>query len=299
MRLVTFEQPAGQRLGALVGDQILDLSNAAARLGGSLPSSMQAFIEAGEASWDHARDLIGRPPEEDLVSAAGVRLLSPLPKPIRLRDCILFVEHLEHGLGKLGRTVNPIYYERVIYFNCDNLHINGPDDEIVCPAKTRLIDYELEWACVIGRTGLAVSPEEASAHIFGFTIYNDWSARDMQMKFMEAGQGPGDGKDFANSLGPCIATPDEFEDPYNLKMTGRVNGETWSSGTTASITHRWEEAIVQFSRDCTIVAGEVLGSGTVKNGCAAEIDRKLVNGDVVELEIEGIGVLRNTVVQAR
>lgn len=295
MRLVTFDGRNGRRLGALVGAHILDLAAAGARLNRPLPADMQGLIEAGEAAWDRARETIIAAPEEDLLNPEDVKLRSPLPSPVRLRDCVMFVQHLENGLAKLGRTVHPLYYQQIIYFNCDHTHVYGPDDAIVWPRHSRVMDYELEWACVIGKTGLNVARENAAGHIFGFTIYNDWSARDTQMKVMEAGQGPAEGKDFANSLGPCIATVDEFADPYDLRMTARVNGETWSNGVTGSITHRFEDAIVQFSLDRTIVAGEVLGSGAVLNGCGAEIGRKLAFGDVVELEIEGIGVLRNTI----
>ena len=118
----------------------------------------------------------------------------------------------------------------------------------------------------------------------------------MLFRSMEADLGPGAGKDFANSVGPCIATLDEFEDPYALRMTARVNGETWSSGTTGSMYHTFEDAVAQLSVDRSLAAGEIIGSGTVLGGCGFELDRRLSIGDVVELEVEGIGVLRNRVV---
>jgi 2-keto-4-pentenoate hydratase/2-oxohepta-3-ene-1,7-dioic acid hydratase in catechol pathway len=299
MRLVTYRTGSEERLGALVSDdRILDLEAAGERLGQAIPSSMQALIEAGNRTWDIARDLIQRAPEEALVAVGAARLLAPLPRPIRLRDCVLFVEHTARGLASMGKHVSEQYYRQVIYFNADHTHVSGPEDEVRWPRHSRFIDYELEIACVIGRTVLNATPETAADAIFGYTIFNDWSARDVQMKFMDAGQGPCEGKDFDNTLGPCIVTADEIEDPYALSMTARVNGEVWSEGSTASMTHRFDKPIVQFSRDRTLLAGEVLGSGAVLNGSAAEQGKRLTLGDVVELEIEGIGVLRNRVVSA-
>ena len=159
------------------------------------------------------------------------------------------------------------------------------------------MDYELEWACVIGPGGRDIPPGRARDHIFGYTIFNDWSARDVQIAVMSANLGPGEGKDFANGLGPCIATPDEFADPYALAMTAHVNGELWSQGSTGTMHHSFEDAIVQFSRERTLHAGEVLGSGTVLSGCGFELDRRLAEGDVVELAVEGIGTLRNRIVR--
>jgi 2-keto-4-pentenoate hydratase/2-oxohepta-3-ene-1,7-dioic acid hydratase in catechol pathway len=206
------------------------------------------------------------------------------------------LEHMEIALGKIGRTLLDEFKRQPIYYNADHLHIFGTDVDVPWPTRSQWIDYELEWACVIGRTAANITPETARDHIFGFTIFNDWSARDLQIPFMECGLGPGAGKDFANGLGPCIATLDEFEDIYDLRMTARVNGEQWSDGTTGSMFHKWEDAIAELSVDRTLAAGEVIGSGTVLSGCGFEVDRRLAIGDMVELEIEGIGVLRNRVV---
>ena len=162
------------------------------------------------------------------------------------------------------------------------------------------MDYELEWACVIGVSGRDIPRDDAMEHVLGFTILNDWSARDVQLPLMETKLGPGEGKDFPGSwgLGPCIVTPDELGDPYDLVMTAKVNGEEWSRGSTSSMFHRFEDAIVQFSREKTLYAGEVIGSGTVLHGCGLELGRRLAIGDLVELEIEKIGILRNRIVRA-
>lgn len=323
MKLVTYQAPTGPRLGALLpAGGILDLADATRRLGGGGPAfgSMQALIEAGDAAWAEARAAIAKAPAEAVIASAP--LLAPLPRPVRLRDCSLFLEHMEAALARIARTkaaeepdpdaayaalmasgaytINPTFKTKVVYYSANHLAVSGPEVDIVWPSYSSWIDYELEWACVVGRTASDVTPETARDHIFGLTIFNDWSARDVQLPLMETKLGPGEGKDFNGGygLGPCIATLDEFDDPYALTMTAKVNGEEWSRGSTASMHHRFEDAIVQFSREKLLHAGEVIGSGTVLSGCGFELGRRLNIGDVVELEIEGIGVLRNRVVRA-
>lgn len=295
MKLVTFDAGQGERLGALASSGVIDLVVAADRQGVTLPESMQDLITAGRGCWDTARQVISSTPTENATSRASVELLAPLPRPVRLRDASLFLEHMEVALSKIGRNMDQQFREQVIYYNADHVHVSGPDAEIVWPTASTWMDYELEWACVIGIAGVNITPKEATDHIFGFTIFNDWSARDLQFAFMNAGLGPGAGKDFANTFGPCIVTVDEFTDPYSLSMAARINGDVWSTGTTASMHWRFEDAISQLSRDRPLVAGEIIGSGTVLGGCGFELDRRLAFGDRVELEVEGIGVLTNRI----
>jgi 2-keto-4-pentenoate hydratase/2-oxohepta-3-ene-1,7-dioic acid hydratase in catechol pathway len=320
VKLVTYRSGPAERLGALIGEgQILDLAQACE---GPAFASMQALIEAGEDAWDKARTAIARPLAAALLPRSAVRLLAPLPRPIRLRDCSLFLQHMEAALDRHVRNLaaaepdpeaayqritasgdwamNPLFKRQAIYYNADHLAVSGPEDEIVWPVYSDWMDYELEWACVVGRTARDISPGDARAHIFGYTIFNDWSARDIQLPIMETKLGPGEGKDFdlGNTLGPCIATPDEFPDPYALTMTAKVNGEEWSRGSTGTMHHSFEDAVVQFSRDKVLHAGEVIGSGTVLTGCGFELGRKLQDGDLVELEVEGIGALRNRVLRS-
>ncbi len=296
MKLVTFIEDGREQPGALVEGGVLDLVAAGALAGRSAPASIQALIEGGKAEWDAARELVRTAPASAI--RADARLTCPLPRPVRLRDCSLFLEHMEAALGKVGRTMSPRFREQVIYYNADHAHMFGPDEDVPWPRASEWIDYELEWACVVGTPGANIAPDRARAHIFGYTLFNDWSARDLQFPFMEAGLGPGAGKDFANSLGPCILTADEVPDPYALRMTARVNGETWSRGTTGSMHHSFEDAIEQLSRDRPLLAGEVIGSGTVLSGCGLELERRLALGDTVELELDGVGVLRNRIVAA-
>jgi 2-keto-4-pentenoate hydratase/2-oxohepta-3-ene-1,7-dioic acid hydratase in catechol pathway len=297
MKLVTFLGSSGPRLGALTdGGIVVDLQKAGDLLGQKIPGTMQALIEAGPSYWNIARDLIKAAPRDSLAQAADTKLCSPLPRPVRMRDCQLFLEHLEAFLKREGRSIAPEYYRQILYYNADHLHIFGPEDEIRWPRSSTWIDYELEWACVIGQPGVSIPKAEAGKHIFGYTIFNDWSARDLQFAFQSGNLGPGGGKDFATSLGPCIATPDEFKNPYALRMTARVNGEQWSCGTTASMHWSFEDAIAMLSEDRALAAGEIIASGTVLSGCGLDLERKLGLNDVVELEVEGIGVLRNRVV---
>lgn len=310
MKLVTFRGGArptaghsAERLGALLaGGGVLDLTAAGAATGTPMAPDMQALIEGGERMWDSARALIHSRPAEAVHDE--YTLMSPLPRPVRLRDCSLFLEHMEVALAKIAAErgepdtgLPPVFREQVIYYNADHLHVFADGDDIPWPAHSQWMDYELEWACVVGRGGRDIPPDRARDHIFGFTLFNDWSARDLQLPFMTANLGPGEGKDFANSLGPCIATLDEFEDPYACTMEARVNAEVWSKGSTGSMHHRFEDAIVQFSRGKHLFAGEVFGSGTVLGGCGFELGRRLADGDVVELTLAPIGTLRNRIVR--
>jgi 2-keto-4-pentenoate hydratase/2-oxohepta-3-ene-1,7-dioic acid hydratase in catechol pathway len=158
------------------------------------------------------------------------------------------------------------------------------------------MDYELELAAVIGKTGKNISKENAPSHIFGYTIFNDLSARDVQPDEMQA-RGPSRSKDFdgANVIGPCIVTADAF-DPVNARMTSRINGETQGGGSVSSMDFSFSDLIAFISESETLHAGELLGSGTVGTGCGLETGRMLRSGDVVELEIDGIGILRTEVV---
>jgi fumarylacetoacetate (FAA) hydrolase len=188
--------------------------------------------------------------------------------------------------ARRGLEVPPEWYELPVFYFSNPAAIYGPEDEIPYPDGTRELDYELEVAAVIGAAG----------EIGGFTIMNDWSARDLQRAEMKVGLGPAKGKDFATSLGPVVVTPDEF-DGSRAAMTARVNGEERSRGELGDMHHSWAAIAAHAARNTTLHAGDVLGSGTVGTGCILEHGdgRWLERGDVVELEVEGLGVLRNVV----
>jgi 2-keto-4-pentenoate hydratase/2-oxohepta-3-ene-1,7-dioic acid hydratase in catechol pathway len=167
------------------------------------------------------------------------------------------------------------------------------------PSYTERLDYELEFGCYIAKRGKDIPRSRAREHIFGYTIFNDFSARDEQTREMAGQLGPGKGKDFdnGNAMGPCLVTADEIGDPYRLEMIARVNGEEWGRGNSRDMHWKFEDCIAHASRSETLHPGEFFGSGTVGNGCGLEQLRFLKPGDLVELEVEGIGILRNRVVK--
>jgi 2-keto-4-pentenoate hydratase/2-oxohepta-3-ene-1,7-dioic acid hydratase in catechol pathway len=161
------------------------------------------------------------------------------------------------------------------------------------------MDYEAEVAVVMGKTARNIPRERALEHVFGYTLFNDMTARDLQEREMRASLGPAKGKDFdtGNVLGPCIVTTDELRDPYSLVLEARVNGELWGSGRTRDMYHRWEDLLAYISRSETLHAGEVIGSGTVANGCGLEIGRFLPENAIIAITAEGIGTLTNRLVK--
>jgi 2-keto-4-pentenoate hydratase/2-oxohepta-3-ene-1,7-dioic acid hydratase in catechol pathway len=310
MKLATFQSEDGPRLGAVVdGDRrIIDLAEAFRRRFGRTEAplaSMLAFIDAGPRARQLVDPLVAAPPAENVVDLNGVKLLAPLPEPRQIRDFLCFEEHLRNAFDqadKLAGTrteIPEVWYEQPIYYKANRFSVVGHEADVRWPSYCELLDYELELACVIGTGGADIAREQALAHVFGWTIFNDVSARDTQFKEMAGRLGPAKGKDFdtGNVLGPWIVTADELGDPHKLTMVARVNGEEWSRGTSAAMHHRFEDVIAFVSRSETLHAGEVLGSGTVGTGCGLELGRFLSPGDVVELEIEGIGTLRNRIVR--
>ena len=317
MKLATFatrEDPT-PRVGVVTsGDSaVVDLASAFTEAGfDPRPvASMQDLIEGGADILAKVRTAIAAYSGET-VPIAAAKLFAPLPRPVQMRDCMCFEEHLvgssQAAMRLAGLTAPPersrrmheVFKLRPIYYKANRFAVVGHDAEIHWPAYSKLMDYELEMGCVIGTTGRDITREDARSHIFGFTIFNDFSARDTQGMEMESGLGPSKSKDFdnANVLGPWIVTIDEFY-PDDAAMTVRVNGEVRSSGRSNTMTVKFEDLIAFISTSETLHAGEILGSGTVGGGCGLEAGKLLADGDVIELEIEGIGVLRNKVFAAR
>ena len=201
-------------------------------------------------------------------------------------------------------TVGPIpevFLRQPLYYKGNRFSCVGPDAVIEWPRYSTVIDFEAEIAAYIGKPGVDISEEGAPAHIFGYSVFNDFSARDAQMAEMQGPLGPAKGKDFAtgNALGPWIVTADEVPDPYALAITVRVNGEVWTEGTLASAYHRFPAMLAFVSRDEPLVPGELLGSGTMDNGCGLELGRYLTWGDLIEIEVETLGTLRNRIAPRR
>jgi fumarylacetoacetate (FAA) hydrolase len=212
----------------------------------------------------------------------------PDGQPPSIRDFFAFEEHVKNARGNRGLEVPPAWYELPVFYFSNPAAVYRDGDEVPKPSDTSMLDYELELACVIGDDG---DPA-------GFTVMNDWSARDLQGKEMSVGLGPAKGKDFATSLGPELVPPDELPADLDMRATAKVNGELRTDSRTGGMNWSWEELIGAAARNTPgLQPGDVIGSGTVGGGCILEHGdgRWLEPGDVVELEIEGIGVLRNSV----
>ena len=314
MKLVTFTASGvGQeRLGVMVHDEsvVLDVGAASERSLGleRRIGSMQALIERGGKGLAVVAALATQADEAHCFSLDDVRLLAPLPLPVQMRDCLSFRAHLTQAMERRNRIQGlekpsdaqaarmALYDRRPQWYKCNRMAVCGTETTITWPSYSRLMDYEHELAIVIGRKGVNVREADARDHVFGYTIFNDFSARDVQEDEMNS-LGPNKSKDFddSNVLGPCIVTADSF-DVANARMISRINGEVQNDNNMSTITWPIEQLIAAISRHETIYPGEIICTGTVGGGCGVETGRLLNSGDVIELEVEGIGVLRNTVV---
>jgi 2-keto-4-pentenoate hydratase/2-oxohepta-3-ene-1,7-dioic acid hydratase in catechol pathway len=323
MKLVSYERKGKPRAGALVdGDRkIVDLASAHEEAFGKRYShflSVQGLIEGGDEALERAYETVKKG-RKDAFKAKGVRLLAPIPVPIQMRDCLCFETHLkqafdaarrvranatpdpEAAIKEFERTgqlaVPKTFYEQPIYYKANRFSVIGTEQDVYWPNYSKLMDFELEFGFYVRKKGVDITRDKARDYIFGYTIFNDFSARDAQTQEMGGQLGPAKGKDFdhGNAMGPCLVTADELKDPYNLTMICRVNGEEWGRGNSSSMHWKFEDLIAHVSQSETIYPGEFFGSGTVGNGCGLEHMKFLKHGDVVELEVEGIGVLRNRV----
>jgi fumarylacetoacetate (FAA) hydrolase len=251
--------------GRIEGDRVIQLA----------AQTLQSFFTGGARAREHAE-----------YPLDAVSLRAPVLRPPSVRDFYAFEQHVRTARESRGSKVPPEWYEQPVFYFSNPASIYGPELQVPYPAETEELDYELEVAAIVGADGA----------IGGFTVMNDWSARDLQRREMKVGLGPAKGKDFATSLGPVVVTPDEF-DGTGGTMLARVNGEERSRGNLADIHFTWQQIVAQAARNTQLLPGDVIGSGTVGTGCILEHGdgRWLQPGDVVELEVEGIGVLRNTV----
>lgn len=293
MKFVTYSASGtNARPGLLTEDGILPLPF----------DSMLELIKAGEKGLDAVRNT----PRENLLPLNEARLHAPIPRPPTLRDFYAFEQHVRTANQNRGREVPENWYKFPVFYFTNPNSIFGPDEEIPYPSYTQALDYELEIAAIIGKAGVNIPPEDASRYIFGYTIFNDWSARDVQREEMKVALGPAKGKDFASSLGPVIATAEEFAPEtagrpgvHQAAMIARVNGEERSRGNFSDIYWSFSQILARASESVMLYPGDVIGSGTVGTGCLLELTKAqgpwLQPGDEVELEIEGIGVLKNRV----
>ena len=331
MRLVTYvnlDSPSQARLGALVGEHVVDLvagqswaRQARGLEGGPLGETLMELIHIGPPAWGHAKEVLAVLKDESLedlyvdgdvvaLESNRVRLLPPLPRPMSLRDFYAFEQHVAKAHANRGKEVPDAWYEFPVFYFSNPHAAFGPEEIVPSPSYSEALDFELEVACVIGQPGRDIPADRAGAFIFGYMIFNDWSARDEQRAEMSVGLGPAKGKDFASSFGPSLVTADELEDRstgrpgvYDLEMTARVNGEQVARGNWSDIHYSFGDMIARASSDVFLLPGEVIGSGTVGGGSLLELTGGegpwLQPGDVVELEIERLGVLRNVVGKGR
>ncbi|MBA2724902.1 MAG: fumarylacetoacetate hydrolase family protein [Actinobacteria bacterium] len=257
------------------------------------------LIEEGPEVWSEVNDVAKA--ASDLpwlrvdLEDPRTRLLCPLDFLASLKDFLAFEDHVKNGAERRNIEVPPYWYKAPVYYKGNRRAVIGPDEECRWPRYTDYLDFELELAMIIGRRGRDVTAEGAGEHIFGFTVFNDFSARDVQMLEGTAWLGPGKGKDFANSFGPCIVTADEVGTEPDLEMICRVNGEEWGRSRSSTAHWKWQDMIAHCSDAEDIYPGDVYGSGTPGGCCGLDLGRRLEPGDVIELEIEKIGILRNTI----
>jgi len=324
MKLATIVHGGSEKL-AVVHDndsRVFDLAAAAARAGSADPAfaSMLDLIDGGDRALDAARSVFEkRSGEADLSHRlADVTLLAPLPLPRQMRDGMSFPQHILQSprgsarmaarargdmeeLARLDREplgeLPEVYRQVPIYYITNRFTVGAPGSTVNWPRYSKVMDYELELVCITKGKGSDIPASKAKDHIFGFTIFNDFSARDAQRIEMAGRLGPAKGKSFngSNVLGPWIVTADEIGDPYALRMQARINGETVCDNVSRGMLFSFEEIIAHMSQDETIMPGEFIGSGTVGNGCGLENGRLLADGDRIELEIEKIGILANSV----
>ncbi|MCA9269680.1 MAG: fumarylacetoacetate hydrolase family protein [Planctomycetales bacterium] len=331
MKLVTFQLRSGEpsaapRAGVLLNeDRVLDLGRAAGDDAGAVAQlgSVMAILQHGSKAMELARclaDAAGDHPDAT-YNMADVTLLSPVPRPGSLRDCLAFERHLINCMRTAARWRSPllpqldrlcervlgrgflrppkVWYKQPIYYKGNPASVVGHEANVIWPAYTEKLDYELEFGVFIGKEGKNIREGRGAEHIAGYAVFNDFSARDVQLAEMAGRLGPAKGKDFdtGNAIGPWLTTVDEVPDPYDLKMTARVNGQTWSETSSRAMQFSFEEIIAHISQDETLYPGDFIGAGTAPGGCGLELDRWIQPGDVVELEVEHLGVLRNRVVR--
>ena len=300
MRLLTYERGGAPRLGLLLDERVVDVAEAGLALGdATLPDDMLAFVEQGDAALAQARRLIealssdGEALARSSVPLAETRLLAPIPRPARNLVCVglNYAEHAAESRVTEGLPEHPIYFTK------PPSTVIGPDAPIPWHGHvSRRIDWEVELVVVIGRRGIDIPEERALDHVFGYTVGNDVTARDLQARHQQWYKGKG--LDGFCPLGPWIVTRDELPEPQELQLRLRVNGETKQDANTSDMIFGVARLIAVLSLGMTLEPGDLLMTGTPSGvGFARKPPEYLQPGDVVEAEIDGIGLLRNPVLE--
>ncbi|MCH8325261.1 MAG: fumarylacetoacetate hydrolase family protein [Bacteroidetes bacterium] len=324
MKFVSYEQNNADRVGLLINGKIYDLENCSAKSGKQLPSTMGEFLKGEDENMNIARNLeteIKNSGQFESIELNDVKLLAPVPHPTSCRDGYAFRQHVATARRNRGVDMIPEFDQFPIFYLTNHNAIFGEGDILLEKDHFEKLDFELEAAVVIGKRGKNISAKEADKYIAGYMIMNDLSARRLQMEEMKLNLGPAKGKDFATTIGPWLVTPDELEgfkieadsgDKYNLRMTAFHNGKQISNGNMKDMNWSFAEIIERASYGVELIPGDVIGSGTVGTGCYLElngtwaIEAKEKNeeftpiwihpDDTMELEIEGLGRLKNRLI---
>lgn len=327
MKLVTYKKDKEQRLGILYNDLIFDLQNSAKQLKIKLPSTMKEFLE-GEKPFMRLAQKVYKEIKSGIIKSGlksnKTKLLSPVPQPTSMRDGYAFRQHVETARRNRGVPMIPEFDQFPVFYFTNHNAVFGEGIIEVEDDHLQQLDFELECAIVIGKKGKNIPAEKADEYIAGFMIMNDWSARVLQMEEMKLNLGPAKGKDFATSLGPWLVTVDELEpykiatpygNKYDLRMIARHNGKQVSDGNLKDMNWTFAELIERASYGVTLYSGDVIGSGTVGTGCYLELNGTwaleakakgesftpiwINDGDEFELEIQGLGVLKNKIKKSK
>lgn len=273
----------------------------------ALPATMVEVLQRyGTDLGAAAADARANPFER--VPLTDARLLAPVPRPPAIRDFMAFEEHVVNAMKGIGSSVNPVWYTQPVFYFSNPAGVLGPRDDVPISPGSVAFDYELEVAAIVGTPGSDLDPTTAPEHIAGYTIFADWSARDLQCTEMAVGLGPTKGKDGATTLGPYLVTPDELADAtsdkgFDLAMSAQVNGRDYSAGRWSTLYWSFGQMLAYASRGTTLLPGDVVGSGTVGSGCILELQAVhgpgaypwLAPGDRVRLAVDRLGEFSVTI----
>jgi 2-keto-4-pentenoate hydratase/2-oxohepta-3-ene-1,7-dioic acid hydratase in catechol pathway len=298
MRFATFS-PGSEgrpRLGLMRGDHMVDVTAAAGTDGPDAPATLLALIQAGPDAWQRAARTAAVAGDRHTHPLSSIRWHAPIPRPAKNVFCLgaNYLAHAKESAQARGREMK-IPTVPVIFTKASTA-VSGPFDEVaVDRAATQQVDWEVELGVVIGRSGRNIAKADALSHVFGYTVINDLSARDLQQQHLQWFKGKS--LDGFCPMGPMIVTADEFGDPQNKRLQLRVNGTTKQDGSTANMIFQVDAIIEWLSKGLTLEAGDVIATGTPEGvGMGRTPQEFLQSGDVVETEVEGIGVLRNKIV---
>ena len=328
MRFVTFQydENSKPRFGFKKNNYIIDIVHASNWVNESnedprflsIPSSLKDALENWTDNFKKLKELDQALPDKEVISIkvgsnpiatleTKVHLLAPVPDPRSFRDFYAFEQHVRSARKLRGLDMHPDWFKIPIFYFSNPVALYGHNSEVPYPIGTAELDFELEFSIIIANGGKNITAKDADNYIAGYTICNDWSARDLQRQEMAMNLGPAKGKDFATSFGPYMVTPDELENAWDnngrlhLRMTCHVNDKIISDGNTNDLYHSFSKMIERASMNTNLLPGDYLGSGTVGTGCILELRPEntggwIKKGDVVKMEIEQLGILENKIV---